>query len=269
MATTLINGISLAYESYGPVDGLPVILLHAFPLSGTMWADQATALNEELGCHVIVPDLRGFGASDSPNGPYTMEAQASDVVELAESLGLGRFVLGGLSMGGYIALAVLRMAAERVRGVVLADTRAGADSDEVSAGREALALTAEHDGVAAVADAMMPRLLTPHTLHHRPEIVAAVREQILANTPTGIAGAARGMALRADATDLLPSIICPALIVVGELDTPTPVSEARILFEHIPDATLAVLQDAGHLSNLEEHESFNSALIHFISGLNS
>src|SRR6185437_8971200 len=136
MPDVSLNGISFHYEETGAATGLPVILLHAFPLRGAMWQAQAQALADEVGCRVIVPDLRGFGASDAPVGPYPMDLQARDVLALADHLNLPTFVLGGLSMGGYIAFAVLRLAADRLRGLVLADTRAGADTDDGRAGRE-------------------------------------------------------------------------------------------------------------------------------------
>ncbi len=261
--TTSVNGISLAYAEYGPADGLPVILLHAFPLRGRMWDRQAQTLSERLGCHVVVPDLRGSGDSDVPPGPYTMEQMASDVLALADQRGFSRFVLGGLSMGGYIAFAVLRQAANRVQRLVLADTRAGADTEEAKANRESMAQLAEREGSAAVADVMLPRLLTHTTLNISDQAVQ-IRAMIESNAPTGIAATTRGIGLRHDAVDLLPAIACPTQIIAGELDTLTPIHEARIMFERIPHAQLAVLRNAAHLSNIEAAEEFDDTLIEFL-----
>lgn len=266
MASAAINGIHLAYADLGPRDGLPIILLHAFPLRGAMWQAQADALIADLGCRVIVPDLRGFGGSDVPPGPYPMELFAQDTLALADALGIDTFVLGGISLGGYITFATLRQAAHRIRGVILADTRAGADSEGERSNRTAMADSAERDGSASTADVMLPRLLSPKSINH-PESANAVRAMITSNSPAGIAATARGMALRPDSTELLAQITCPALIIVGELDLTTPIHEARTMFEHIPEAKLEVLRDAGHLSNLESIADFNLALEHFLQGL--
>jgi 3-oxoadipate enol-lactonase len=261
--TIAVNDITLAYAEYGPADGLPVILLHAFPLRGRMWDRQAQALSERLRCHVVVPDLRGSGDSDVPPGPYTMEQMASDVLSLADAQGFSRFVLGGLSMGGYIAFALLRQAAGRVRRLILADTRASADTEEGKANRESMAQQAEREGSSAIADVMLPNLLSNVTLN-APGHVAEIRAMIESNSPAGIAGTARGLALRRDAADLLPAITCPTQIIVGERDTATPIHEARIMFERIPGAKLAVLRNAAHLSNIEAAEEFDSTLIEFL-----
>lgn len=266
MPVATITDLTMQYTLTGPAEGLPVILLHAFPLSGAMWAAQATALGEEAGCRVVVPDLRGFGGTSAPAGPYPMDLLARDVVALADQLGLERFVLGGLSMGGYVAFALLRLAPQRVRGLILADTRAGTDTPEGQANREVMAQLAEREGTAPIADIMLPRLLAPASLAN-PAILDPVRAMILANSSTGIAGAARGMAQRADASDLLADIACPTLVLVGDQDTTTPITEAQILFERIPNAALVTLPNVGHLSNLEAPEAFTAALIHFVAGL--
>ncbi len=266
MPNATINGITMHYADYGPATGLPVILLHAFPTRGDLWAGQAQALATEIGSRVIVPDLRGFGATDAPAGPYPMDLLARDVLALADLLNLPRFVLGGMSMGGYIAFAVVRLAGDRLRGLILADTRAGADSDDGRAGRESVAQLAEREGSAAVAELMVPRLLSGAGTMN-PDLSRTVRGWISANQPQGIAGATRGMALRPDSTELLGRIACPTLVICGDLDTTTPIHEARAMFEALPAATLEVMVNAAHLSNLEAPDAFNMTLIHFVRGL--
>ncbi len=150
--------------------------------------------------------------------------------------------------------------------MILADTRAGADSDEVRAGRESTAQLAEREGAVAVADLMLPRLLSGAGTMN-PAISGTVRDWIIRNSPTGIAGASRGMALRRDSTDLLGGIQCPTLIICGDQDVTTPIHEARAMFDAIPGATLEVLTDAAHLSNVEAPDAFNTTLIHFARGL--
>jgi 3-oxoadipate enol-lactonase len=221
MTTATINGIALAWDAYGPAEGLPVVLAHAFPLRGALWAVQAEALAREAGCHVIVPDLRGFGASDAPPGPYPMDLFAADLLALVDHLGIDRFVLGGISMGGYIAFALLRSAPQRLRGLILTDTKASADSDEGRAGRETMAQLAEREGAPAVAEVMLPRLLSATGVADA-DLAATVRKWIATNQPQGIAGATRGMALRPDSTALLGQIACPTLIISGDQDVTTP-----------------------------------------------
>jgi pimeloyl-ACP methyl ester carboxylesterase len=228
-----------------------------------MWDGQAQTLSERLGCHVVVPDLRGSGDSDVPPGPYTMEQMASDVLSLADAQGFSRFVLGGLSMGGYIGFALLRRAADRMQRLILADTRSGADTEEAKANRESMAQQAEREGSRAIADIMLPNLLSNVTLN-APGYVAMIRAMIESDSPAGIAGTVRGLALRRDATDLLPTIACPTQIIVGERDTATPIHEAHFMFERISGAQLAVLRNAAHLSNIEAAEEFDNTLIEFL-----
>jgi pimeloyl-ACP methyl ester carboxylesterase len=264
MPTVNVKGNQLAFTEIGQRDGPPVILLHAFPLRGALWAAQADALSAAHGCRVILPDLRGFGASDVPAGPYAMEVMAQDALGLADALGIGRFALGGISMGGYIAFALLRQAAQRVSALILADTKATADTAGARQNRETLAQAAEREGLDAVADQMLPSLLSPAGVN-QPDLAGAVRAMILGNQPAGIAAAARGMAMRPDATELLPLITVPTLIIVGELDLTAPIHDARLMFERIPNARLEVLRDAGHLSNLEAPVDFNLALTQFMA----
>ncbi len=263
MPSIAVNGTTLSYRDEGAPADLAILLVHAFPLAGEQWRDQVPRLASELGARVVAPDLRGFGASAVPPGPYPMDLFAGDLLAMADALGLDRFVLCGLSMGGYVALALMRLAPDRVRALVLADTRPGADDETGRANRESLAQLAEREGSAAVATLQAPRLLSPSGLAN-PDLVARVSAMITANQPAGIAAASRGMALRPDSTDLLPGIACPTQIIVGELDAVTPLSDARLMFERIPDARLAVLRDAGHLSNLEASEEFTSELITFV-----
>jgi pimeloyl-ACP methyl ester carboxylesterase len=177
---------------------------------------------------------------------------------------LGSVVLGGLSMGGYAAFACLRRAPERVRGLILADTRATADTEAGRAAREATARYVEEHGAAALVKRDVDKLFGHVTQREHPEIINRARIMASENSPAGVAAASRGMALRDDATTLLPYIACPTLIIVGEQDALTPVADARLLFERIPDAQLEVLADAGHLSNLERPEAFTDLVAQFL-----
>jgi 3-oxoadipate enol-lactonase len=258
-----VNGVEINYRDEGT--GLPVIFIHAFPLNQTMWDDQVAALNGA--CRAITLDLRGFGGSGVPDGPYPMDQMAADVRALMSELGVDRAVLVGLSMGGYISLAFYRNYPDAVRAMVLADTRASADTGEGRERRFQSAEKAEREGARAIADDMVPLALAPSTVDNRPDVVGRMRAMAEANSPKGIAAAQRGMADRLDSAYLLGAIDFPVLIIVGSDDKLTPVREAESMRELIPHARLHVIEGAGHLSNLERPDEFNALLVEFIRGL--
>jgi pimeloyl-ACP methyl ester carboxylesterase len=260
-----IGGIELAWEEAGR--GLPVVLLHAFPVNRRMWAPQREPLAARY--RVITPDFRGHGESGLPEEDSTMERLAEDVRGLLDEMKLERVVLGGLSMGGYAAFAFLRRHADRVAALILADTRAGADTEDGKKARYDNAALAEKEGAAAIAERLLPKLLGASTHASQPGLVASVREMILTTPPAGIARALRGMAARPDSTPLLGSIRMPTLVLVGEEDTLTPPAESAAMARAIPGATLVKLPAAGHLSNLEQPAAFTRALEDFLGSLRS
>lgn len=253
---------ALAHADVGR--GLPVVLLHAFPLNRSMWEPQIAALFGE--CRCIVPDLRGFGESPKA-GPYSMERNADDVVALLDALQIERAVIAGLSMGGYAALAMWRHHRRRVRALVLADTRAGADNAEGKQKRDELIAVAEAGGAAAVAVRQITGLVGKSTREKQPELVERIRSLMASQDPAGIIGALQAMRARPDSTPLLGEIDVPTLVVVGEEDTVTPVKEARAMHEAIRGSRLEVIPEAGHLSNLERPAAFNAALSDFVGSL--
>jgi pimeloyl-ACP methyl ester carboxylesterase len=254
---TNINGIRVRYEDVG--DGPALLLVHAFPLGGAMWRPQVEALRGQH--RLIVPDLRGFGGSDAPPGPYTMDEQADDLAALLDHLGVAQAAICGLSMGGYIAMAFMRRHAARARALILADTKAGADSEEGRAGREANARLAEAEGAAAIADKMIPGLLASGAGQ---ELRDTLRAMIMANRPEGIAGALRGMAMRPDSTESLRAVAVPALVIVGAEDGLTPPAEASALTMAIAGSKIVVLPGVGHISNLEAPGEFTLAMRGFL-----
>lgn len=263
MGTARINGLNLAYTDRG--QGPPVVLLHAFPQSRAMWASQVEALSKTN--RVIAPDFRGFGESDAPLWHYTLDQFADDVKGLLDHLAIRQAVLAGLSMGGYTLFAFWRKYADRVKGLVLADTRAQADTEEGRTGRFAMAQTAYTKGASAIADIMLPKLLSPVALQTKPELVRQVRATIERTQVSGIAGALMAMAERPDSVPLLAQIACPALVITGELDGPTPPADGRLMADTIRGARLEIIPQAGHLSNLEQPETFNTAVSSFLNQL--
>ena len=263
MSVARVRGIELAYDDTGA--GLPLVLLHGFPFNRSLWREQAEALGDTY--RVIKPDLRGHGETGVTKGAATMEEMARDVAALLDELGVERAALGGLSMGGYVAFEFYRLFPRRVSALILADTRPQADTEEAKRNRAELAERARREGMRAVADAMLPKLLARATHEGRPEIVGRVREMILTTDPEGAAAALAGMAGRRDQTELLADIKAPALILVGSEDQITPPSDAELMHREIRDSRLEVIAGAGHVSNLEGADDFNRALRNFLDGL--
>jgi len=259
-----VNGIRLAYSDSG--SGSPVVLLvHGFPLNRSMWDPQIGRLRA-AGMRVIAPDLRGFGASEgAEDGPLTMAQHADDLAALLSSLEIrDPLVYVGLSMGGYVAFAFWQRHRERIRALVLADTRASADTPAGLLDRGEMIRRAETEHSPQVAiDMMRPKLFSPHL---RP--ASAVEVQVLAmmrsNTGAAVANGARGLAQRPPSFDVLPTITVPTLVVVGEFDQLTPPSDSQEIATGIPGAQLVTIDGAGHMANMENPEAFNEALLAFI-----
>ncbi len=257
----VINEVLMHWREQGT--GEPVLFIHAFPFHGGMWDGQLSALPP--GWRGIAPDLRGFGrTSGSGAGPYTMDQYADDLAGLLDYLQLEHAVLCGLSMGGYVALAFYRKYAQRVRALILCNTRAGADSEEGKQNRRALAARVRSDGVRAAAESMLPKLVSDHTRAADPNKVLVVQQLMMSNQPETVARALEGMALRPDSEPILRRIESPTIIVHGEDDATIPRGEAQILARGIRGSRIKLLPQVGHLSNLEEPGEFNRVVSDFL-----
>jgi len=242
----------------------PVVLLHAFPLNSGMWSEQIETLQGRW--QVLAPDLTGFGDAGAPDDPsaYSVEAYADDVATFLRDNGFERAIIGGLSLGGYIAFSFLRRHHDMVAGLVLANTRAAADAPEVAERRVAQQRQVAEKGTAELIETSLDTLLSDDTRQHRPEVVERARKLMAQNPPAGFIGALDAMRRRPDAVDELAGIDVPVLVIVGAHDKTSPPEVAADMAARIPDATLVVLPGAGHLSNLETPEAFNRALISFL-----
>jgi len=267
-----IDGRTLRYLSAGV--GPAVVLLHAFPFRAEFWEPQFALASE--GCRIVAPDFRGFGQSsrqalrdgqrvDDP--ARSMTDYASDVVRVLDHLAIEQAVVCGLSMGGYVAFAVQRLAPERIRALVLADTRAEADSDEGRRARSAMLAALAERGSAAVADAMMPKMLAPSSRVARPELEPAVRSMMESAPPEGVADAIRCLMERPDSSDTLRGVEVPVQLIVGRDDEVTTVAMHDRMQSLLPDASMTVIERAGHLSNLEQPDVFNRTVSRFLKGL--
>ncbi|WP_375773179.1 alpha/beta hydrolase [Archangium gephyra] len=259
MLSITVDGIPLHYRDEG--HGLPVLLFHAFPLNGEAYDKQLKALSGRY--RFIIPDIRGFGRSGLGEGPTEMARIAQDALALLDALKVDSAVVGGVSMGGYASMALLREDAGRVRGLVLVDTQATADDEAGRARREASAQEALREGPEAVVRALLPKVVVEPDSAVGREVAAMMRTA----TPAGLAAAQRGMALRPDSKDILARYAGPALVVVGEKDPVTPLEKARQMADLITGARLEVIPDAAHLPNQEQPEKFNAVLDSFLSGL--
>ena len=256
-----INGINLSYTDQG--EGTPLVFIHAFPLSSAMWEPQIKPFSQNY--RVVAIDLRGHGESDAPLWHFTLDDYAEDIHALLTHLNIKQATFIGLSMGGYTLFSLYRKFPNSVKAMVLADTRAQADTEEAKAGRFAMAQTAYQSGPQAIAEMMMPKILAPFTMEHRQEVVDRIRKIILKNKASGIIVDLMAMSRRPDSTSLLSHISCPTLIIVGEQDVATPPSEAQYMKERIPGSKVVTIPQAGHMSNLEQPEVFNGALSEFLT----
>ncbi len=246
--------------------GEPLVLLHAFPLNASMWFGQRAGLSDDY--RVITPDQRGFGGSQLGAGEPALDLVADDVAAMLDARGVDRAVVGGLSMGGYVAMALLRRHPDRVRALVLADTRAGADPAVVAANRLRIADEVVAAGSARqLAEELLPRLVGTTTRTSRPDVFGRVRALVEAAPPYAVAWAQRAMAARPDSTGTLRAVGVPALVVVGEEDELSPPSEAEAMAELIPDGRLVRIPKAGHLSAVEAPDDFNAAVRAFLTSI--
>jgi len=247
----------LAYESYG--SGKPLVLVHAFPLDSRMWRETAEALSTR--CRVLTPDMRGFGGSELGAGDASIADMADDVAALLDSLGLVRAAVGGLSMGGYVALAFATRHGSRLESLILADTRAVADSDAARAGRAEALLRVQNEGVAALVERQLGALLSPAASQ---AVRRRVREIGQSQSPAGVAAGIRALRDRPDRRVELAWIVCPTLVMVGSEDAISPRAETADMASAISGARLIEIPAAGHLSNLENPAAFVAAIASFI-----
>jgi len=257
-----ISGATLSVSDVG--QGSPILFVHGFPLDHSMWREQVADLSRDHRC--IAPDLRGFGQSTVTEGKVTMEQFADDLAALLDELKITEpVVLCGLSMGGYIAWQFVRRHSDRLRGLILCDTRAVPDSTEAAANRLKLADDVVRTGPELVANTMLPKLFSDRESNRRSQLKDELRRVILATDSRGIAAASRGMAERADARPWLAAMTCPALVMVGEQDVISPPPEMSEIATALPHATFRVIPDSGHLAPLETPQPVNEAIRVFLA----
>ena len=254
-----VGGRQVRYLEAG--SGKPVVLLHAFPLSADMWRPQLEHVPD--GWRMLAPDLRGFGPK-APDAARRLDEMAGDVAGWLGVIHVDRAVIGGLSMGGYVTLALFRASPERFTALILANTKATADTAEGRAGRDKMSALLGERGASAVADQMLPKLLGETSRRSRPDLEPLVRRLIESNPVDGIDGAIQAMKNRPDSTAMLTTIDRPALVITAAEDSLIPVSEAELMHRLLPTSRLVTIPGAGHLSNLEAPEAFSAAVADFL-----
>lgn len=257
-------GFEIAFTETGK--GCPVVFLHGYPFDKSMWSEQLDAIGA-AGFRAIAPDLRGLGETKSSSEIATMDDMARDAAALLDHLRVEKAVICGLSMGGYVALEFMHLFPARVLGLVLAGTRAPADNEQEKAGREQQVQTMLRAGMVPISIATLPKLLAQQTLAERPDVVKRVRSMITRSDPKGAAAAQRGMAARRDYSEDLPKIEVPTLIIVGREDSIRPVADAEFMHRGIHGSRLEIIEDAAHMTNIEQPERFNHALLGFLKQL--
>ncbi len=268
MKRIVVYGTDMLLRDEG--QGACLLFAHGFPLDGTMWRHQLDAFASRY--RVVVPDLRGFGGTGlgttfTAAAALSMERFADDLAGLLDQLAINKVVFVGLSMGGCVAWQFARRYPDRVRALVLCDTRASADTAEAAANRLKLAARVLVSGSQEVAESMVSKLFAERTARESPLVVDAARQIMRGTRPDSIAAALRGLAHRPDMSGFLPDIAVPCVVIGGSEDAITPPEEMRSVAAALPRAEFIKIAGAGHMSPLESPVAFNEALARFLECL--
>ncbi len=257
--------MNLFFRDEGSRIGLPIVLIHGFPLDYTMWQPQVRALKNHF--RVVTYDVRGLGRSPLNDAPVTMDSYVDDLFSLLDHLNISAPAICGFSMGGYIALRAAERAPQRLQALILADTRSEADTEQARNNRITTIRAIENDGLKSFTDDFIKKVFAPRTLVENKPCVTSIRNTILHSDPQGVCAAAAAIMSRMDTTAALPGIRVPTLVLVGEQDALTPPACAQALASAIPGAKFARIPGAGHLSSLEDPKAFNRHLLGFLESL--
>ena len=257
-----INNLTVSYSDHGPDDAPVIIFIHGFPLNKSMWNIQVEALKENY--RVLAYDIRGHGNSDSGIDEFFIELFVIDLLRLMEKLKIEKSILCGLSLGGYIALNAVLKHPDRFDGLILNDTQCIADTPEIKENRCNAIISIKEKGVEQYADEIIKKLFAQETFTKNKNVVDAVREMIISTPKQSLCNTLHALAERKETCDQLPEINIPVLIMVGKEDKITPIAAAQQMHEKILNSKLEIIQQAGHLSNLEDPTAFNTHLVNFL-----
>jgi len=257
----LQHGLHMAYDDLG--NGFPVVLLHAFPFDREMWVPQHGPLTVQ-GIRILAPDLPGFGQSSEGNAPFSIEHVADVIAAFMTALNIDRAAIGGLSMGGYIAMAFARKYPSMVAALILADTRPAPDDEATRSGRDKSIEAVKRDGAASFARSMLPKVLSEHTRNTMPRLVEFAEMIAIRQKESTIIAALVALRDRPDAVPGLAEITVPTLVIVGEFDVVTPPLTAARLAAYVNGSELIHIPEAGHLSNIENPDVFSGEVLKFM-----
>jgi 3-oxoadipate enol-lactonase len=262
-----LSSARIAYDDVG--SGSPIVFIHGFPHDRTLWSRQIDALSLHVRC--VAPDLRGFGES-SQGGPFSIDQYADDIAELLSYLDIERATICGLSMGGYVAMSMWRRHRDRVLALALCDTKGGADSEEGRKKRNDLIALAEREGSVAVAANQITGMLGKTTREKRPDVVATTKAMMERTSVAGLVGAISSMRDRPDSLATLATVAVPTLVVVGDEDVLTPMSEAQAIMAALSpkaNAKLEVIEGSGHATCVERPAAVTHVLADFLTSLSA
>jgi 3-oxoadipate enol-lactonase len=258
----VLNDVAINYDERGMPQGLPVVFIHGFPFSHEMWEPQMNVMPNNI--HAIAYDIRGHGSSEVGDGQFTIELFVDDLIALLDQLLIEKAVLCGLSLGGYIALRTFERHPDRVRGLILGDTKSEPDTNAVKIKRTNTMKEVKAAGVETFAENFVKAIFWEKTFERNPSVIAFIKQIICANSQRGICGTLLALAARTDTTPALSSINIPTCIIVGEHDKLTPPTDAQTMHTMIAGSELHILSHAAHMSNLENVQEFNERLMAFL-----
>ena len=257
-----INNLTVSYSDHGPDDAPVIIFIHGFPLNKSMWDKQVEALKDNY--RVIAYDMRGHGNSDPGIDEFSIELFVIDLLRLMEKLRIEKSILCGLSLGGYIALNAVLKHPDRFDGLILNDTQCIADTSEIKDSRCQAIISIMKNGAEQYADEIIKKLFAPESFIKKKNVIDAVKEMIISTPKQSLCNTLHALAERKETCDQLPEINIPVLIMVGQEDKITPIAAAQLMHEKLFNSKLEIIQQAGHLSNLENPTIFNTHLVDFL-----
>jgi pimeloyl-ACP methyl ester carboxylesterase len=257
----MASAVDLVADDAGA--GQTLLFIHGHPFNRSMWRPQVAEFSRDY--RVITPDLRGYGASPLSEGVTTLEMHARDLVHLLDKKGVQTAVVCGLSMGGQIAMELCRLFPERVSAAVFAATFATADDSAAQERRRDMAERLLREGMSPYAREVLPKMMSPANVAALPAVAAAVLDMMEKTRPAGAAASLRGRALRPDYTNTLATLRVPALVVLGTQDAYTTRVDAEHMKTHLPRGWLVIIDQAGHMPNLERPEAFKVAMRDFLT----
>jgi 3-oxoadipate enol-lactonase len=260
------NGITMSFDDFGKGE-TPIIFVHGFPFDKSSWAPQMAFMKRTQ--RVIAYDIRGFGATTLGTIKPSIRVFADDLVKFMDNMGIPKAVVCGLSMGGYIALNAVQRYPERFKALILSDTQAIADTEEAEKKRYQTIEQIKTDGLAVFTEGTLKNVFCADSRTHRKELIHQVKDVVLSTSPETIIATLTALAERADMTSSLKFITIPTLIICGKEDSMTPPNQAEALHIAIKNSRLHIIENAGHLSNLEQSAVFNTHLARFIATLST